>query len=212
MRLDHLYSSNGVESIKRRWLEQLLTLFPEHDFTYIPMLTDKDEHDRKSVIEDFRQYFKNHVVTVYNEAKKYDGNVKDSYFGNEAHAYKNRGSKDEIIFIDADIGFYQLDVDGTPNNKKKFKHYVMMHYIDLLMNPFFNFSEDSLIVVYQSISEQVTMKQYNPSGRKQIENVEYELKNYTTGKNYLWYEYPNYTATKLKFYFFSKKDWSDKLG
>jgi hypothetical protein len=195
------------EVVKREWLEEIIGKFPKHDFCYVPMLSDNSLSDRETVVENFTKNFedKDINVHVYHETKKYDGNKKDFYFYDIYSNYYGRGKKDEIIFVDADKGFYQVDVNSTPKN---FKEYIRMSDIDFLVK---DISENSLIVVFQSVSSQRMEK----GGNTQIENVEQGrkgLSNFMIGKNYLWYKSPNYTDKKLKFYFFSKKDWSEELA
>jgi hypothetical protein len=217
MRLEYLNSDNGVEGAKRRWLKQIIEKFPNHDISYIPMLSDVEENDRQEVLDSFTIFVEGlgKNISVYNGTRKFDGNSKPYYMGNFFSGYKENDSKNEIIFIDADKGFYQLNVEEGHHRSKFTKNYLTMEMLDyLLCKSYQGLADDCLVIVYQVISEQITMEQYNPSGRTQIENVEHGLEEFINKeeRSYLWYQSPNFTGNKLKFYFFSKKDWSEKLA
>jgi hypothetical protein len=204
------YLNNGNENIKRKWLTKMFKTFPAHDASYSAMLSDYQDADREEVIDDFFTHFNDFQINIYNGTRRFDGNSQGLYIFNLLTAYKKNGKKDEIIFIDPDRGFYQLDIIN--GHKKTTKEYITMEMIEELMNPYHGISENSLVVVYQSISQQKVLKQYNPSGRNHIENVEHGLNEYfKTPRKFEWYQSPNYTTNKFKFYFFSRKNLSDKI-
>lgn len=159
MKFDYL--SGCAEKLKRRWLTQICNKCPNYTLSYVPMLSDYDEADRKAVVKDFldefellkkRKRLSNEIIEILHDCIRYSCN---SVWGNSAadaryfyfHHLK-LSKKPQILFLDPDSGFYAVvnqqkyaDVKIAESRKN-----INIYQIERLLE---RLHEDSVIYTYQ---------------------------------------------------------------
>lgn len=159
MKFDNL--SGCAEKFKRKWLTQIYNKYPDHILSYVPMLSDYDEADRKAVIKDFLDEFEllkkqkrlsNEIIEILHDYIRYSCNSVWGISAADARYYYfhylELSKKPQILFLDPDSGFYAVvnkqkyvDVKIAKSRKN-----ISIYQIELLLE---RLHEDSIIYTYQ---------------------------------------------------------------